>query len=77
MLNGPVPRLATDDRSALAQRLTIVEARLGVVEAALRADTTEPLVDEPPAQRARTIGWLSMVTALIAVVGIVSIRTRG
>ena len=77
MDNGPTPKLATDDRSALAQRLSIVEARLGVVEAALRLDTTEPVTGEPPAQRVRTIGWLAMVTALIAVVGIVSVRARG
>lgn len=70
MVNGPTPKLATDDRSALAQRLSIVEA-------ALRLDTTEPVAGEPPAQRARTIGWLAMVTALIAVVGIVSVRARG
>jgi hypothetical protein len=78
MVNGPTPKLATDDRSALAQRLSIVEARLGVVEAALRLDTTtEPVASEPPAQSARTIGWLAMVTALIAVVGIASVRARG
>jgi hypothetical protein len=77
MVNGPTPKPAADDRSALAQRLSIVEARLGVVEAALRLDTTEPVAGEPPAQRARTIGWLAMVTALIAVVGIVSVRARG
>jgi hypothetical protein len=36
MVNGPTPKPAADDRSALAQRLSIVEARLGVAEAALR-----------------------------------------
>jgi hypothetical protein len=77
MVNGPTPKLPADDRSALAQRLSIVEARLGVVEAALRLDTTEPVARESPAQRARIIGWLAMVTALIAVVGIVSVRARG
>ncbi len=75
--NGSVPKQGpTDDPSALAQRLSIVEARLGLVEAALRLDTTEPVADEPPARRARTLGWLAMVTALIAVLGIVSVRAR-
>jgi hypothetical protein len=77
MVNGIAKKQATDDPSALAQRLSIVEARLGVVEATLRLDTTEPVAGEPPAQRARTIGWLAMVTALIAVVCIVSVRARG
>jgi hypothetical protein len=77
MVNGPTPKLPTEERSALAQRLSIVEARLGVVEAALRLDTTEPVAGEPPAQRARTIGWLAMVTTLIALVGIIAVRARG
>jgi hypothetical protein len=77
MVNGPTPKPAADDRSALAQRLSIVEARLGVVEAALRLDTTEPVAGEPAVKRARTIGWLAMVMVLIAVVGIVSVRARG
>ena len=77
MVNGPAPKQSTDDPSALAQRLSIVEARLGVVEATLQLDTTEPVAGEPPAQRARTIGWLAMVTALIAVVGMLSVRARG
>ena len=77
MANGSVPKQGpTDDPSALAQRLSIVEARLGLVAAALRLDTTEPVADEPPAHRARILGWLAIVTALIAVLGIVSVRAR-
>jgi hypothetical protein len=77
MINGTGPKQSTDDPSALAQRLSIVEARLGVVEATLRLDTAEPVAGEPPAQRTRTIGWLAMVTALIVVVGMLSVRARG
>jgi hypothetical protein len=53
--NGTAKKQATDDTSALAQRLSIVEARLGVVEAALRLDTTEPVAGESPAQRAAAL----------------------
>lgn len=78
MVNGSFPKQGpTDDPSALAQRLSIVEARLGVVEAALGLDTTKPVAAEPPAHRTRTLAWLAMVTALIAVLGIVSVRARG
>jgi hypothetical protein len=77
MVNGTAPKQSADDPRALVQRLSIVEARLGVVEATLRLDTTEPAPGEPAAQRARTIGWLAMVMALIAVAGMLSVRARG
>jgi len=50
----------------LAQRLSLVEARRGVVEAALQLNTSEPDAQESPVRNPRYLGWLTAIAALIA-----------
>lgn len=68
VVNGAAKKQATEDESALAQRLSNIEARLGVVEAALRLDTTEPV--EPVPERRMSVGQFALivVTSLVILV---------
>jgi hypothetical protein len=66
VVNGSVTKPATDDPGMLAQRLSIVEARLGVVEAALQL---EPDAEDLLVRSPRYLGWLTAIAALIAVLG--------
>jgi hypothetical protein len=77
VVNGSVTKPATDDPGMLAQRLSIVEARLGVVEAALQLNTSEPDAQESPVRNPRYLGWLTAIAALIAVLGNVLVRAAG
>jgi hypothetical protein len=61
VINGSAKKQATDDESALTQRLSIIEARLSVIEAALQLDET----NTEPAPRGRGFWWLGILAALI------------
>jgi type VI protein secretion system component VasF len=69
MVNGAAKKQqAADDPSALAQRLSNIEARLGAIEAALQLDTG-PAADELAPRRAWHLWWLALLAILIAVLG--------
>jgi hypothetical protein len=67
VVNGSVTKLTADDPGALAQRLSILEARLGVVEAALSLDT-EPEAEPASVQRGSVLAPLAL-SLLILVLG--------
>jgi hypothetical protein len=67
VVNGSAKQ-STDDPSALAQRLSNIEARLGVIEAALQLDTGPAAVELAP-RRTWNLWWLALLAILIAVLG--------
>jgi hypothetical protein len=68
VVNGAAKKQATDDPSALEQRLSNIEARLGAIEAALQLDT-DLAADELAPRRAWHLWWLALLAILIAVLG--------
>jgi hypothetical protein len=68
VVNGAAKKQETDEPSALAHRLSNLEARLGAIEAALQLDTS-PAADEPAPRRAWHLWWLALLAILIAALG--------
>jgi hypothetical protein len=68
VVNGSAKKQPTDDPSALALRLSNIEARLGLIEAALQLDTG-PAADELAPRRALNFWWLALLAILIIVLG--------
>jgi len=66
VVNGAAKKQATDDPSALAQRLSNIEARLEAIEAEL---DTGPAADELAPHRAWHLWWFALLAILIAGLG--------